>query len=123
LVLDVALDAIYRVNLTTGDATPMFQQLGLAVTNWGGINIDDDGTTQRIVVSAIETDRVYVFSITPPCSDADLAGAFGQLDFFDVSAFLSAYNAQDPEADLNGDGIFNFFDVSIFLSLYNMGCP
>jgi len=26
-------------------------------------------------------------------------------------------------ADLNGDGELNFFDVSIFLSLYNAGCP
>lgn len=41
----------------------------------------------------------------------------------DVSAFLSAFNASDPLADLNNDGQFNFFDVSIFLSLFNAGCP
>jgi len=123
LVLDVALDAIYRVDLTTGQATPMFEQLGLAATNWGGINISDDGTTQRIVVSATEADRVYVFSITPPCSSADLAGPFGQLNFFDVSAFLAAYSSADPAADFNGDGLYNFFDVSAFLSAYSAGCP
>lgn len=123
LVLDVALDAIYRVNLITGQATPMFEQLGLAATNWGGINISDDGTTQRIVVSATAADRVYVFSITPPCSTADLAGPFGQLDFFDVSAFLNAFNAQDPVADFNDDGAWDFFDVSAFLGIFNTGCP
>ena len=53
---------------------------------------------------------------------ADLNGD-GNLDFFDVSAFLTAYNAQDPAADFNGDGSFNFFDVSAFLSAFNAGCP
>ena len=26
-------------------------------------------------------------------------------------------------ADLNGDGVLNFFDVSVFLSAYQAGCP
>ena len=47
----------------------------------------------------------------------------GTLDFFDVSAFLSAYSGSDPIADLNSDGEFNFFDVSLFLSLFTQGCP
>lgn len=51
----------------------------------------------------------------------------GQLNFFDVSAFLSAFNAQDPIADFfpvaNSDGQFNFFDVSTFLGEFNAGCP
>ncbi len=122
LVIDADHDAVYRVS-PSGEASLMFSGLGISTTNWGGINIDDDGTTQRIVISSVDNDRVYVFSITPPCSDADLAGPFGQLDFFDVSAFLSAYNAQEPEADFNNDGIFNFFDVSAFLSVFNAGCP
>jgi hypothetical protein len=45
------------------------------------------------------------------------------LDFFDVSAFLNAYNAQDPIADFTDDGEFNFFDVSAFLNAFNAGCP
>jgi hypothetical protein len=122
LVIDADLDAAYRVS-PSGEAMLMFSGLGISTTNWGGINISDDGVTQRIVISSGEDNRVYVFSITPPCSDADLAGPFGELNFFDVSAFLSAFNAQEPEADFNSDGDFNFFDVSMFLSLYNMGCP
>jgi hypothetical protein len=47
----------------------------------------------------------------------------GVLDFFDVSAFINAYNAADPAADLNGDGVFNFFDVSIFVNAFSAGCP
>jgi len=45
------------------------------------------------------------------------------LNFFDVSAFLSLFNAMDPQADFNNDGSFNFFDVSAFLSAYSAGCP
>lgn len=49
--------------------------------------------------------------------------ADGQLNFFDVSAFISAYLAQDESADFSGDGIFNFFDISLFLGFYSAGCP
>jgi len=52
----------------------------------------------------------------------DLTGD-GQLDSFDVSAFLNAYNAQESDADFTGDGLFNFFDVSAFLVEYFAGCP
>ena len=45
------------------------------------------------------------------------------LDFFDISAFLSAFATSDPSADFTGDGVFDFFDVSAFLSAYNAGCP
>jgi hypothetical protein len=47
----------------------------------------------------------------------------GDLNFFDVSAFLSAYSEQNPSADFDGDGMFNFFDVSSFLDAYSDGCP
>lgn len=53
---------------------------------------------------------------------ADLTGD-GNLDFFDVSAFLNAFNASDPLADLTGDGNFDFFDVSAFLNAFGAGCP
>lgn len=49
--------------------------------------------------------------------------ADGELSFFDVSAFLTAYNAQDLSADLSADGVLNFFDISLFLGLYSAGCP
>lgn len=59
--------------------------------------------------------------IGSPCP-ADLSGD-GVLDFFDVSAFLLAFNAQDPVADFNNDGDFDFFDVSAFLTAFTNGCP
>lgn len=56
-----------------------------------------------------------------PCP-ADLNGD-GNLDFFDVSAFLTAFNQMNAQADFNNDGNFDFFDVSAFLTSYNEGCP
>jgi hypothetical protein len=47
----------------------------------------------------------------------------GELNFFDISEFLSLFNQQDPEADFNGDGDFNFFDISAFLQSFSEGCP
>lgn len=60
------------------------------------------------------------FTVEACVASADFNGD-GELDFFDVSAFLSAYNAQDESADFNGDGEFNFFDVSGFLTSFNEG--
>jgi hypothetical protein len=53
---------------------------------------------------------------------ADMDGD-GELNFFDVSAFLAAFGANDASADFDGDGMFNFFDVSAFLAAYGEGCP
>jgi hypothetical protein len=48
----------------------------------------------------------------------------GQLNFFDVAAFIAAYNAQSPDADLAAPfGVLNFFDVAAYIALYNAGCP
>lgn len=55
---------------------------------------------------------------------ADFAVPAGELNFFDVSAFLNLFNNQDPLADLAEPiGLFNFFDVSAFLSSFAAGCP
>lgn len=58
-----------------------------------------------------------------PCSPVDYAPPFGEVNFFDVSAFIAAFSDQSGQADLQFDGEFNFFDVSVFLQLYAQGCP
>lgn len=47
----------------------------------------------------------------------------GVLDFFDISAFLTAFSAMDSIADLNQDGAYDFFDISAFLISFSEGCP
>jgi len=73
----------------------------------------------------INIDNVYVGNerTTSDCGDADFAEPLGALDFFDISAFLSLFGEQSPQADLNGDGALDFFDVSDFLDAYGLGCP
>jgi len=58
----------------------------------------------------------------PTCfADLDDSGA---LDFSDVLAFVVAFAAQDPDADLGEPaGVFDFTDVSAFLTLFGTGCP
>ena len=51
---------------------------------------------------------------------ADLTGD-GELDFFDVSAFLQALMNEEPVADFSGDGQYDFFDVSAFLQAMSSG--
>lgn len=73
--------------------------------NAGWINLDDDEVFVGLANCAVDLNND------------------GQLDFFDVSAFLSAFNAMDPSADFSPDGMFDFFDVSAFLNAFSMGCP
>ena len=100
-------------------------QLGLPLLAYGGNTAirftaqgDESNDAWYIDDVAISTDFV---EDEPDCP-ADLTGD-GQLNFFDVSAFLTAFNAQDPIADFNSDGSFNFFDVSAFLTSFSAGCP
>ncbi len=69
----------------------------------------------------IGTGAIYMIDTDELCP-ADLTGDF-TLDFFDISAFLTAYAAQDPIADFNDDTLFDFFDISAFLTAYSAGCP
>jgi hypothetical protein len=48
----------------------------------------------------------------------------GNVNFFDVSGFIDAYNNQDPAADIAAPfGVWNFFDISAFIAAFNKGCP
>jgi len=47
----------------------------------------------------------------------------GEVDFVDVSLFISLFTAMHPDADLNYDGSTDFVDISLFLSDYTAGCP
>ncbi len=46
----------------------------------------------------------------------------GLLNFFDVSAFVDAFVAQDPAADWTGDGKFTVFDLIGFVDGFVAGC-
>lgn len=46
----------------------------------------------------------------------------GQLDLFDLLAFVGDFNAGDPQADCNRDGVLDLFDLLCFTNLLNAGC-
>ena len=58
-----------------------------------------------------------------PCNPADLSEPFGILDLSDINAFVSAFVAGDPLADLNPDGIYDLADIVAFIDAFNLGCP
>lgn len=64
-----------------------------------------------------EDDRFWMVLTCPADLNGDLI-----INFFDISLFLEAFVAFDPDVDLNGDGIWNFFDISVFLQLFDSDC-
>ncbi len=105
----VASDPAYRARLASavsGQQIIAAWQIGdFGVADIEAHNLNEDGT----------------LGVIADCP-ADLTGD-GMVNFFDVSAFLNAFNAMDPVADFTGDGVLNFFDISLFLQAYNAGCP
>ncbi len=121
------LEVIWRV-----DGNIVISALGQDQLDLSTLNLDDGA--HEITVEVIdptpwvreETIRnsflteMRTFTVDSCVAAADLNGD-GDLDFLDVSAFLTAFNAQDESADFNNDGQFNFFDVSAFLTSFNEG--
>ena len=87
----------------------------------------DPGTGVATALGVVQADGTWdgasIALIEDPGCPADLTGD-GDLNFFDLAAYLDLYNAQDPAADLAEPfGAFNFFDIAAYLDLYNAGCP
>jgi len=95
-------------------------------TNWpqdrgyNAIAFFDGEAAQATVGGQATLDNLMYLTDGEICF-ADLNGN-GQLEFFDVSAFLTAFIDEQATADFNHDGSFNFFDVSAFLVQFNSGC-
>jgi len=89
---------------------------------WAGARVIDGSGT--IIPGAIITGDSGLDWTGPAECPADLAPPFGVLNFFDITAFLTAFNTQDPAADFAAPfGAFNFFDVAAFITAFNAGCP
>lgn len=82
-------------------------------TNLGVVEGDQTWDAVTLVVDV---------GVASGCNPADLNGD-GELDFLDISAFLTLFVAQDPAADLTGDGEVDFLDISSFLTSFGAGCP
>lgn len=126
---------------TDAGSAYMFTRSGSAWTQCSKITAadpDDDDTFGRsaalsgsdaIVGADLDDDfgpdsgSAYMFGLNAgPCNAADLAPAYGVLDLSDVVAFIAAFVAQDPAADLSGDGLFGSDDVTAFINAFFAGC-
>lgn len=92
---------------------------------WGGIHPPADDIPGRIMGQAIGpeafTEARRYFNGLKSCP-ADF-NPDGQVNFFDVTAFVQSYIDADLLADMNGDLQVDWFDVTAFLTVYTNGCP
>ena len=100
------------------DATPM-----PSLIEWSA-DCNNDGIVdfgQILDGTLLDADANGIPDICEQCT-TDLDDN-GQLNFFDIAAFVVFFQTQDPRADYNADGLFNFFDFSEYLTAFNAGCP
>jgi len=110
-------EQIAKLVSSDGSSTDFFGEsiaINKGIIVVGAIGDDDNGSSSG-------SGYIFTAPVTTDCT-ADFTND-GVLNFFDVSAFLQAFNAQDPIADLTNDGRWNFFDVSAFLQAFSEGCP
>lgn len=120
IALSISDNTIFAIDLNDTERLRILASIDAGLSSHIRVGSLDNGRLYQPVLGGV---RVYqVFESTTQCSAADL-NSDGYTDFFDVSVFLSLYNAMDPQADFNGDGQWNFFDVSLFLTAFQNGCP
>ncbi len=121
--------SIWTLDPTDYSRTTEFN-FGFGLSSWGE---DEDG---ELYISDVFSGQVFKL-VNPAAPDDDNNGipdacetscapdinGDGDLNFFDISAFLTAFGNEDPVADFTNDGMFNFFDISAFLTAFSAGCP
>jgi hypothetical protein len=130
-VSDKAWNNVSTAGLDTSD--PMTNG-GLVISTGITYDIDGDGFYNNPTSSFFDPSRPadesyqvllyigYYADGPAPCL-ADFNND-GLVNFFDISNYIAAFNAQDPRADIAAPfGVFNFFDISAFIAAYNAGCP
>ncbi len=118
---EATLDGTLMLDWVGGEPAPVGETV--TIIEAGSIvgafqEVDDSGLGfNRRAFVIYDNDSVEVFVTCGADVNAD-----GVVDFFDVLAFLSQFESDDPAADVNEDAVLDFFDVQMFLALYDLGC-
>ncbi len=117
--------AVYMFNSTTGQQTNKLVTCDRSENDLFGYAISMN--EQFIAVSAIQNDDLgfdagaaYLFDLTSCRADFN---DDADLNFIDVSMYLSAFIDSNTEGDFNCDERWDFFDHSAFLDAFAAGCP
>ena len=86
------------------------------------LNLEDSPDDPGIEVDFDDV-RLDATPADPACNPAELAEPFGVLDLADIGAFVDAFQAGGPGADLNGDTLIDLSDISVFVTAFTSGCP
>lgn len=94
-------EVVIEFQLTTGGTTTM--------------------SSATIRINSVSNDSGTIATIG--CRAFQFAAPVATPDFFDVTAFISSFSANEPAADLaEPAGVLNFADITAFLAQYNSGC-
>lgn len=135
-------EALYALgNFNNSGTTPMPRIAKWNGASWEAVGTGANGNTFAAIIydigegtalnigggfstmDGLASDRVVSLLSKNTCP-ADLAEPFGEINVFDLFAYLALYNAGDPAADLAAPfGEVNVFDLFGYLSAYNAGCP
>jgi len=83
--------------------------------------VDNTPWVRDPAIRDLELTDVRTWTINRCVLLADIDGS-GELNFFDVSSFVMAFQIQDPLGDFNSDGIYNFFDFVDFIDAFVNPC-
>ncbi len=102
-----------------------YKPAGFSSITINDLDIEADGTIVLVgsgynIANARSEALVWRSSPTNPCpADLNNDGVVDVLDFF---AFVTLFNASDPQADLNADGNIDVLDFFVFITAFNNGC-
>ncbi|MGP1273166.1 MAG: GC-type dockerin domain-anchored protein [Phycisphaerales bacterium] len=117
IVTDLGANAPASLD-TAGTITVVGDTVTLAITVPLSVSeVVADGITATVTGSA----TLIATGTIPPTCLPDVNGN-GALDPGDFTAWVAAYNAQDPAADQNSDGLIDPSDFSAWVANFNAGC-
>ncbi|MGJ8635223.1 MAG: GC-type dockerin domain-anchored protein [Phycisphaerales bacterium] len=114
--LVTAREGTVIAKLEPSDTSPTERFGGKLHMNDGVVAISSRNDDQ----AAIDAGAVYLFEVNRCPADFSDDGI---LDLNDAIQFAEVFSLQNPLSDFNFDGQYDFFDISAFLSAFIAGCP